>query len=144
MRITDPKRNNGLNDEGHSVPINTIKDNVDKFCEELRNSKNFNDKKFYQTILRQINKYYNKLFPEDIVVETKSGTKTIKPTRTHNKLEILFRKIKRHHKRKSGTNSMSKRFRTMLPATPLIINLKNEEYLKLILNGKKNLEDKFA
>ena len=32
----------------------------------------------------------------------------------------------------------------MLANTPLVKNLKNEEYMKILLNGKSNLEDLFA
>jgi hypothetical protein len=144
MNITDPKKNNGLNDEGEDVPINTIKKNVKKFYNELKNNKKYSDNKSYEAILKQIDKYWDKLFPENIVVETKYGKKIIKPNRTNNMLEKVFREIKRNHKRKSGTNSMSKKFKTMLSATPLVMNLKNEEYFKLILNGKNNLEERFA
>ncbi len=33
---------------------------------------------------------------------------------------------------------------TMLADTPLVKNLENDEYMKILLNGKRNLEDLFA
>ena len=34
--------------------------------------------------------------------------------------------------------------KTMLPDTPLTMNLKNKEYMKIILAGKETLEERFA
>ena len=59
-------------------------------------------------------------------------------------MERFFRDIKRGHRRKTGRNSMSKKLKTMLADTPLVKNLENEEYLKIILNGKASLAELFS
>ncbi len=39
---------------------------------------------------------------------------------------------------------MSKTLKAMLADTPLVKNLENQEYLKILLNGKTRLEELFA
>ena len=39
---------------------------------------------------------------------------------------------------------MERVLKTMLPDTPLTMNLKNQEYMQIILAGKKTLEERFA
>ncbi len=39
---------------------------------------------------------------------------------------------------------MEKMLNAMMPATPLASNLKNEEYMKMALNGKQTLAERFA
>ena len=95
-------------------------------------------------MIAQIDKYWEKLFADPITVDTQQGTVTLQPQRTDNILERFFRDIKRGYCRKNGTNSMSKKLKTMLAETPLVKNIENPEYLKIILNGKATLEERFA
>ena len=39
---------------------------------------------------------------------------------------------------------MERVLKTMLPDTPLTMNLQNQEYMKILLAGKKTLEERFA
>ncbi len=39
---------------------------------------------------------------------------------------------------------MERVLKTMLPDTPLTMNLKNQEYMKILLAGKETLEERFA
>jgi len=77
-------------------------------------------------------------------VATPNGTITLYPQRTNNILEHFFRGIRRGQRRKTGNDSMSRTLQTMLADTPLVKNLNNPEYMKLLLNGKANLEELFA
>src|SRR5665811_2457598 len=61
-----------------------------------------------------------------------------------NIAERNFRDLKRGYRRKTGNGSLGKTLRSMLENTPLVKNLKNEEYMKILLNGKSNLEQVFA
>jgi hypothetical protein len=92
----------------------------------------------------QIDKYAEKLFAEPIQVETPSGPVTVYPQRTNNLLEQLFRTVRRGHRQRTGDNSMRRRLQTMPADTPLVKNLANREYMKILLNGKPNLEELFA
>jgi hypothetical protein len=144
MRITiDIKNNKGLNDEGKKIDIETIKSDVEIFRNNLSKNFKYNKDKDYLKMIKQIDKYSNQLFIKPILVSTKNGKRYIQPARTNNIIEILFRDIKRTCRKKSGTSSMNKKLKTMHEDTPLIKNLQNEEYLKIILNDK-TFEERFA
>ncbi len=85
-----------------------------------------------------------KLFADPIEVDTPQGAVTIYPQRTNNILEQFFRGVRQKQRRKTGNNSLRPMLHTMLADTPLVKNLDNDEYMKILLNGKRNLEDLFA
>ena len=95
-------------------------------------------------MILQIKKYWQKLFADPIIVDTPSGKIAIQPQRTIDILEQLFRQVKRIFRRQSGIKSLGKRMQTILANTPYIKNLDNPEYMKIILDGKETLEERFA
>ena len=68
----------------------------------------------------------------------------IQPQRTNNILERFFRGIKKRARKRTGTISLNKTLKGILSDTPLVKNLDNEEYLKIILDGCDTLEERFA
>ncbi len=68
----------------------------------------------------------------------------VQPQRTNNILEQFFRKLMRGYRKKNGFNSVERVIETMLPDTPLTMNLKNQEYMQIILAGKETLDERFA
>ncbi len=92
----------------------------------------------------QIEKYWDKLFSDPILISTSDGNSFIQPQRTNNILEQFFRGIRRAHRRRTGNNSMCKKLQSMFADTPLIKNLDNPVYMKAILNGRKSMKEKFA
>ena len=48
------------------------------------------------------------------------------------------------YRSKAGTQSLNKVIKAMLADTPLVKNLSNPQYVKVILNGHNTLEDRFA
>jgi len=96
-------------------------------------------------MLKQIDKYWEKLFADPIMVTTANGEKIlVQPQRTNNILERFFRDVKRMYRSKAGTQSLNKVIKAMLADTPLVKNLSNPQYMKIILNGHNTLEDRFA
>jgi len=95
-------------------------------------------------MINQIEKYWDKLFAEPIIVDTPHGIVTIQHQSTNNVLERFFRDVKRGFRRKSGTNGLTKALKALLAETPLVKNLQNEDYLELLLNGASSLEQRFA
>ena len=144
MRIAQPTGKAGLNDDGKDTDIKTIKKGVEEFRQWLVSKDCFKENKSYQKMIKQIDKYWKKLFADPIIVNTPWGKITIQPQRTNNILERFFRGIRYGYRRKSGKNSLSKTLKAMLADTPLVKNLDNPEYLKIILNGKTTLEERFA
>lgn len=143
MRIAQVDEKNGLNDEGDS-DVQTIESQVKAFRDsEIINQlviTHFSYKKF----IKQLDKYWEKLFADPIKITSSSGeVKWVFPQRTNNLMEQLFRFTKKNARKKSGTKSVYKQIKSMHPQIPLIKNLNNPEYLKIILNGKEKLAERF-
>jgi hypothetical protein len=143
MRIAQPDSQAGLNDEG-DADIKTIQARVTAF----RHSKEIEELSVttiaYRKMIKQIDKYWDKLFADPIQVVTKTGTVTLQPQRTNNILEQFFRYLKRLDRKRSGNHSLTKTLTTMFAQTPLVKNLDNPQYMKIILNGKATLAERFA
>ncbi len=144
MRIALPDGNAGLNDNGDQTDIHTIEGRVKHFHHWLSHNESFSTKDDYKKMIAQIEKYWDKLFADPIIVDTPDGKVTIHPQRTNNVLERFFRDLKRGYRRRSGTNSLSRALKAMLADTPLVKNLQAEHYMKIILDGKSSLEERFA
>jgi len=142
LRIAMPEGKNGLNDDGDETDIKTIEKKVTEFRDWL-----VSDEKREETYLKmieQMDKYWEKLFADPLVVNTPQGQTIITPQRTNNILERFFRGEKRRNRKKSGTASLNKTLKTILADTPLVRNLENEEYLNIILNGCSTLAERFS
>jgi hypothetical protein len=143
LAIADPKSNKGLNDDGDQIDIKSIEEEVKKFREEILSEDAYCKNDDYKKMIKQVDKYWEKLFADPIVVSTSTGPFTIQPQRTNNILERFFRDLKRGNRRKSGTISLTKTIRSILADTPLVKNLGNSEYLEVILDGCNTLEERF-
>jgi len=144
MRIAEPGSNKGLNDDGTDQSMATIKQGVQQFRSRLQTDQTLAGDTLCCNVGKQIDKYNKKLFADPIEVKTSSGGMTIYPQRTNNMLEQFFRNLRRGHRRKSGNNSMRRVLQAILSDTPLIKNLDNPKYMKILLNGKNRLEELFA
>lgn len=142
LRIAMPEGKKGLNDEGDESDIKTIEEKVFVFKEWLISDES--RKTTYLKMIEQMDKYWEKLFADPLIVNTPEGPVTIAPQRTNNILERFFRCEKRLCRKKSGTVSLNKTLKTILADTPLVRNLENEEYQKMILNGCSSLAERFS
>jgi len=145
MRIAVSDGKKGLNDDGENVDIKTIQRAVTTFRNSDKIKAAVERNVDYKKMVKQIDKYWDKLFADPIMVTTASGEKIlIQPQRTNNILERFFRDLKRMYRSKAGTQSLNKVIKAMLADTPLVKNLSSPEYVKIILNGHNTLEDRFA
>lgn len=144
MRIAPVGGSHGLNDDGTAQAMTSIRQGVEHFRSKLEIDPKLAADPLCRKMAEQIDKYNDKLFADPIEVDTPNGTVTIYPQRTNNILEQFFRGIRRGQRRKTGNDSMSRTLQTMLADTPLVKNLDNPEYVKLLLDGKANLEELFA
>ena len=71
----------------------------------------------YHKMIEQIDKYWDKLFADPILVKTPTGEIWVQPQRTNNVLEQFFRNFKRDHRRTSGNNSITKKLQAMFDST---------------------------
>jgi hypothetical protein len=144
MRIAEPAGRKGLNDDGMSKSMNSIQKAVGQFRLKLDKNARYKTDLLCRKLAKQIDKYNDRLFTDPIEISTPFGKMTIHPQRTNNLLEQFFRGLRRDHRRKTGNNSMRRVLHAMLAETPLIKNLDKPEYMSLLLNGKKSLEELFA
>jgi hypothetical protein len=143
MRIACPDKTQGLNDNGDN-DIKNIEKRVEQFRHSSRIVKLASNDTSYQKMVKQIDKYWEKLFADPIEIETPSGKLMIQPQRTNNLMEQSFRFLKRDRRKKSGQHSLTKTLKGMLADTPLVRNLSNPDYLKILLKGKETLAERFA
>ena len=145
MRIAVSGGKKGLNDDGENADIKTIKEAVTIFRNSDKIKAAVEKNVDYKKMVKQIDKYWDKLFADPIMVTIANEEKIlIQPQRTNNILERFFRDIKRMYRSKAGTQSLNKVIKAMLADTPLVKNLSNPEYVKVILNGHNTLEERFA
>ena len=145
MRIAVSGGKKGLNDDGENADIKTIQRAVTIFRNSVKIKAAVEKNVDYKKMVKQIDKYWDKLFADPIMVTIANGEKIlIQPQRTNNILERFFRDIKRMYRSKAGTQSLNKVIKAMLADTPLVKNLSNPEYVKIILNGHNTLEERFA
>jgi len=143
LHIAQKKSKDGLNDVGGHVEIKLIRQKVLDFKVEIE-QKYKGKNKDYNKMMKQIDKYEEKLFADPIKVKTSEGEIQIQPQRTNNISEQNFRRVRRSERRRTGNNSIKKRLHTMIPETPLVRNLENPEYMKIMLGDKKSLAECFA
>ena len=143
MRIACPDKTQGLNDKGDD-DIKTIESRVSQFRQSPKIVLLASKETRYYKMVKQIDKYWDKLFADPIEVETPTGKLMIQPQRTNNLMEQSFRFLKRDQRKKSGQHSLTKTLKGMLADTPLVRNLSNPDYVKILLNGKETLANRFA
>jgi len=144
MRIARPTGPHGLNDAGGTGNIRTIAKRVQAFRAWLTRRQDYSQDRAAQKMIEQLDKYWEKLFADPITVQTPSGPILIQPQRTNNILEQFFRSLKRASRRRTGNASAGRMLRTILAEAPLVRNLDNPRYMKILLNEKTSLEEVFA
>jgi len=120
--------------------MKSISERVSEFVDKYDSSMD----KCHRKMIEQIRKYYEKLFADPINITVAGNMVSIQPHRTNNIMERLFRDLKRLLRKKSGSISLKRSIGAMLPGTVLVKNLENEEYLKMLLNGTRGFEERFA
>lgn len=144
LRIALPDGKDGLNDDGINDDMSTIESAVKAFHQRVMSDDRLTANNDYLKMIAQIDKYWEKLFADPITVQTPWGPVRITPQRTNNILERFFRDLKRNGRKKTGSSSLSKMLHAFLADTPLVANLKSEEYLNTILGDCKSLEQRFS
>ncbi len=144
MRIALPGSGNGLNDEGSTKTLSSIREGVMRFRSRIDQDRKLASDPLCCKMAKQIDKYLDKLFTDPIEVNIPAGIVTIYPQRTNNILEHFFRELNRGNRRKTGNNSMQRMLKNMLVDTPLVKNLDNPDYMAVLLNGKADIEELFA
>jgi hypothetical protein len=144
MRIAHQRGSAGLNSGSEPAPMGPIKKALRKFHRNITSRSDYSSNHGLKTMIKQIDKYWDKLFADPISVKTSSGVRLIQPQRTNNILERFFRDFRRGVRRKTGRNSIGRFLQSMIADTPLVKNLENPQYLKILLKGRADWEACFA
>ena len=144
MRIAEAGGAAGLNSGSRPMAMGPIQKAVEHFHQEMTSRADYPSTSHWQALIRQIDKYKDKLFADPITVKTPGGTRRLQPQRTNNLMERFFRDFRRAARRRSGHNSISRLLQSMIADTPLVRNLENPGCLKTLLNGQATLEERFA
>lgn len=142
MRIALPDGKDGINDNGENTDMKSIEEKVTDFRKWLIGDDQ--RKATYAKMLKQIDEYWQKLFADPLPVVTPEGVVYLQPQRTNNILERMFREEKRRSRKKSGTGSLNKVLKAMLAETPLVQNLRNSQYMDVVLHGCSTLAERFS
>jgi hypothetical protein len=144
LRIAPIGGDHGLNHDGEALEMKNLQQQVQVFTEQVRARPDYSTRPAFQKMIEQIDHYGPKLFADPLLVSTPQGPRTIQPQRTNNVMERFFRDLKRDCRHKTGYHSLGRSLRSMLPDTPLVKNLQNSEYLKILLHGHPTLDALFA
>lgn len=144
MRIAETGGAAGLNSGTDPIALGPIQKAVEKFRQQITSRSDYASTGGWKTMIDQIDKYKDKLFADPITVKTPCGPLVIQPQRTNNIMERFFRDFRRGVRRRTGHNSISRFLQSMIADTPLVRNLENPNYLKILLNGQATLEERFA
>ena len=144
LRIAPANARQGLNHAGEEVEMGTLERQIQQWVAQVRARPDYVRRPAFQKMIEQIEHYGPKLFAAPLVVATPQGPRTLQPQRTNNIMEQFFRDLKRDGRRRTGDQALGRTLRTMLADTPLVKNLLNPEYLKILLDGQPSLEALFA
>ncbi|MCP4989016.1 MAG: transposase, partial [Colwellia sp.] len=91
MRLAPQHGSQGLNDSGQQEDMQTIEAGVKRFRHWLTTHSAGADDPNYTNLLGQLDRYWEKLFADPILVNTPAGPVQIQPQRTNNIMERFFR-----------------------------------------------------
>jgi hypothetical protein len=149
---TTPKSvNNGLTqmkDITSHRELQKIKKAVHKFLKQLEKKiRKEKDKKLcdiFNKVINKINEYGERLFVDPLVVEVKGEKRVFFIHRTNNIVEHLFRWLNYGFRRIHGNHSIRRNLENIPEHLPLIENLKNPKYMRLMFGEEINIAEKFA
>ncbi|MCI0539118.1 MAG: hypothetical protein L0Z50_28250 [Verrucomicrobiales bacterium] len=144
MRMAQVGGAAGLNSGSNPVAMGPIQKAVGQFRNQITARSDYDSTAHWKAMIDQIDKYQDKLFADPIAVQTPNGRLLLQPQRTNNLMERFFRDWRRGARRRSGHNSISRFLQSMIADTPLVRNLENPRYLKVLLNGQATLEERFG
>lgn len=125
-----------------------IKNAVQRFLKALeKKNKKEKDKTLcdlFNKVINKINEYGERLFVDPLVVEVKDEKRTFFIHRTNNIVEQLFRWLNYGFRRIHGNHSIRRNLENIPEQLPLVENLKNPNYMKLIFGEETNIAAKFS
>lgn len=145
MRIALPGDKKGLNDPGritNQEELNDVEGKLKNYIKALRKQKQ--KLPGIQAVIKQLEKYWDKIFVRGIEVRVKGQTKKIIPQRTNNTSEQFYRRLKQLLRRLHGNSSVNKDLLYLPEEIALIENLSNHKYISNLIKSESQLAYEFA
>jgi hypothetical protein len=145
MRIALPGDKKGLNDPGritNQEELNDVEGKLKNYMKVLKKQKQ--KLPGIQTVIKQLEKYWHKIFVRGIEVSVQGQVKTIIPQRTNNTSEQFYRRLKQLLRRLHGNSSVNKDLLYLPEEIALIENLSNHKYISNLLKSESQLAYEFA
>jgi len=149
MRIASPESKNGINDEGKIESEKELKQVEKELTGYIKTLKTKTKEAPIENeklagVIKQVEKYWDKIFAKPIKTTVEGKEKTLIPHRTNNTSEQFYRKIKHLLRRLHGRPTVSKDIDYLPEEIALIENLKKQDYIKMVLGTSDNLAHAFA
>jgi len=125
-----------------------IREAVQKFLKQLeKKTGKIKDEQLcnrFNKVISKINEYGERLFADPLIVEVNGEKRQLIMHRTNNILEHRFRGFSYGFRRIHGNHSIRRNLENIPEQLPLIENLKNPNYVRLIFGDETKIAKKFA
>lgn len=149
MRIALPDEKNGLNDSAkieNPSELDEMEKKLTTYVNKLKRVANKNplESKQVTGVIKQLEKYWDKIFAKPIKIKKGNNEKIIIPQRTNNLSEQFYRRLKQLFRRLHGRRHVGKDLLFLPEEIALIENLKNKNYINDLLGSLDRLAEEFA
>lgn len=151
LAVAPQSTSNGLrqsSEEASCQELEKIKTAVERFMPSLEQQINQTEnnalRASFTDVKERILKYWDKLFADPFIVEVNGEKKRFFIHRTNNIMEQQFRLFAYGYRRVHGNRSIRRNLENIPEYLPLVANLKNPDYVKLIFCDESNMAKKFS
>ena len=112
--------------------------------QQINKTENKDLRASFTNVKERIVKYWDKLFADPFIVEVNGEKKMFFIHRTNNIMEQQFRLCAYSYRRVHGNRSIRRNLENIPEYLPLVANLKNPDYVKLVFSDESNMVKKFS
>ena len=128
--------------------LNKIRTAVNRFMKELNQKiAETTDAKLrssFKNVKERVEKYWEKLFADPLVVDVNGKEKLLFVQRTNNIMEKHFRCLNYGYRRIHGNHSVRRNLENIPEQLPLVENLKNPNYVNLVFQDSTKIAQRFS
>ena len=128
--------------------LNKIRTAVNQFMKSLNQKiSETTDSKLkssFKNVKERIEKYWEKLFADPLVVHANGKENCLFVQRTNNIMEKHFRQLNYSYRRIHGNHSVRRNLENVPEQLPLVENLKNPNYMRLVFQDDSKIAQRFS
>lgn len=151
LSIAPEPTGNGLSQMGKissTQELNKIRAAVEDFTNELNQKiPNIHDPKMrrgFISVKKRLEKYWEKLFADPLIVKVNGEERLFFVHRTNNIMEKHFRQFNYGYRRIHGKRSVRRNLENIPEQLPLVENLRNPNYMKLVFQDESRIAKRFS